>query len=434
MSFKLKSPYKINPVSVHQVPFSPDNIGESNGLVAKANDNGTIIMNKNIPKDSKLYNNAMSHEGRHLKDMMDNKLAYDENFVYENMDGKGAKKHSRSNFSEDDKTLSWEAPAYKDGDNGVEHDLRPKPNKLSGVPSMKDETPIAFKVMGSRHKEGRSPDKEKISMNERFAMYAPAKTWGGPSLDTDPLVSGGEPDGGGNTDTDPPYSPTKKEDYRGAYITYSPSSGDFYYTGRTQGDKKIKDLDDIALGKNKGKFDYSKRLDLDEDSGIDPYNPNVGGERHNYNAKFNQLIKNTPQRRQDYISSNSYFKDNPHRFEPTERTDSGKGDGSTVSYTLSPDFRWDDTQNNLSNMNRMEYVESFFDKEGKPSDKYAGGKLKFGKSEGDDEETKYLNKSNPLFKTSLTKKASKYVSDNFAKQDTALQEFMKNHPNTFKLM
>ena len=75
MSFKLKSPYKINPVSVHQVPFSPDNIGESNGLVAKANDNGTIIMNKNIPQDSKLYNNAMSHEGRHLKDMMDNKLA-----------------------------------------------------------------------------------------------------------------------------------------------------------------------------------------------------------------------------------------------------------------------------------------------------------------------------------------------------------------------
>ena len=75
MSFKLKSPYKINPVSVHQVPFSPDNIGENNGLVAKANDNGTIIMNKNIPQDSKLYNNAMSHEGRHLKDMMDNKLA-----------------------------------------------------------------------------------------------------------------------------------------------------------------------------------------------------------------------------------------------------------------------------------------------------------------------------------------------------------------------
>ena len=114
MSFKLKSPYKINPVSVHQVPFSPDNIGESNGLVAKANDNGTIIMNKNIPQDSELYNNAMSHEGRHLKDMMDNKLAYDENFVYENMDGKGAKKHSRSSFSEDDKKLSWEAPAYKD--------------------------------------------------------------------------------------------------------------------------------------------------------------------------------------------------------------------------------------------------------------------------------------------------------------------------------
>jgi hypothetical protein len=430
MSFKLKSPYKINPVSVHQVPFSPDNIGESNGLVAKANDNGTIIMNKNIPQDSKLYNNAMSHEGRHLKDMMDNKLAYDENFVYENMDGKGAKKHSRSSFSEDDKKLSWEAPAYKDGDNGVEHDLRPKPNKLSGIPSMKDETPIAFKVMGSRHKEGRSPDKEKISMNERFAMYAPAKTWGGPSLDTDPLVSGGEPDGGGNTET--PYSPTKKEDYSGAYITYNPSSGNFFYTGRTQGSQRIEGLDDIALGKNKGKFDYMKRLDLDEDSGIAP-GIGGGGERFNYNKSFDNLIKNTSQRRKDYVASNSYFKNNPDAFKPTEKKDAGRGDGSTVNYTLSPDFKWNDKQSNLENMNRMEYVESYFDQEGNPSDKYAGGKLKFGRSEGDAEDQKYLS-TNPIFKTSLVDKNTKYVSDNFAKQDPALQEFMKNHPNTFKLM
>jgi len=427
MSFKLKSPYKINPVSVHQVPFSPDNIGENNGLVAKANDNGTIIMNKNIPQDSKLYNNAMSHEGRHLKDMMDNKLAYDENFVYENMDGKGAKKHSRSSFSEDDKTLSWEAPAYKDGDNGVDHDLRPKPNKLSGIPSMKDETPIAFKVMGSRHKEGRSPDKEKISMNERFAMYAPAKTWGGPSMDTDPLVSGGEPDAGGNLEQSPEFSPKKNDEYTGPTISYNPSNNKFTYTQGEGGSRSINSLDDLYGGNMGGKkFDYMKNVKLDED-----LSPNAdGGDRSNYNREFNSMMKNTTAARSNFAANNNYFKnDRANASLPTSRQDSGKGDGSTVQYQLSPDFVWDDTQNNRDNMNRMEYVQSFFDKDGKPSDKYAGGKLKFGKSTGDADDQKYLDGS---FKKQLSNSNTKYLADNFS-SDEALQKFAKNHPNTFKI-
>lgn len=427
MSFKLKSPYKINPVSVHQVPFSPDNIGESNGLVAKANDNGTIIMNKNIPQDSKLYNNAMSHEGRHLKDMMDNKLAYDENFVYENMNGKGVKKHSRSSFSEDDKTLSWEAPAYKDGDNGVEHDLRPKPNKLSGVPSMKDETPIAFKVMGSRHREGRSPDKEKISMNERFAMYAPAKTWGGPSMDTDPLVSGGEPDAGGNLEKSPEFSPKKNDEYTGPTISYNPSNNKFTYTQSEGGSMSINSLDDLYGGNMGGKkFDYMKNVKLDED-----LSPKAdGGDRSNYNREFNSMMKNTTAARSNFAANNNYFKnDRANASLPTSRQDSGKGDGSTVQYQLSPDFAWDDTQNNRDNMNRMEYVQSFFDKDGKPSDKYAGGKFKFGRSAGDAEDQKYLNSS---FKNQLSNRNTRYLADNFS-SDEALQKFAKNHPNTFKI-
>ena len=216
MSFKIKAPYRIDPVSIHQVPFTPDNQQDDSGLVAKANDNGTIIMNKNIPQDSELYKNAKSHEGNHLLAMMNNKLSYDENFVYEDMDGKGPKKHSRSSFQESDKTLAWEAPAYKDGDNHVQHDLRPKPNKLSGPPSMKDETPLAFKVMGSRHDsyKNSAPDKEKISMNEQFAMYAPTKKWGGPSLkDGDPPVTGsdGEPGPSGNSLQDQADAKAKKE-------------------------------------------------------------------------------------------------------------------------------------------------------------------------------------------------------------------------------
>ena len=338
MSFKLKSPYKINPVSVHQVPFSPDNIGENNGLVAKANDNGTIIMNKNIPQDSKLYNNAMSHEGRHLKDMMDNKLAYDENFVYENMDGKGAKKHSRSSFSEDDKTLSWEAPAYKDGDNGVDHDLRPKPNKLSGIPSMKDETPIAFKVMGSRHKEGRSPDKEKISMNERFAMYAPAKTWGGPSMDTDPLVSGGEPDAGGNTDTN----------YEGDQIRFDNINNKFFGTKTACSTAQVAtgDLYEIKDGKFRGDL----TADMQKDDNKINYNQYLSSDmRKLQKAKeqFNLRLNNQPM-----SSVGAKF--------------SGKGKkGNNIQYIRTPDSPdFDPNLTTKENMMNQIFTAEYYDKDG----------------------------------------------------------------------
>jgi hypothetical protein len=196
MAFKLKSPYKIDPVAKYEVPFTPDNAAEDKGktLIAKANDNSTMIINKNVKRGSALEKNAVSHEGRHIKDMQDNKVGYDSFAVYEDMDGDGkVKVHPRSTFDESDKGLAWEAPAYKDGNNLVEHDLRPKPNKLSGPPSMQPETPIAFKVMGSRHSSTRSKDQEKVSANERFAMYSPLKKWGGPSYDGD--ISGNNPEG-----------------------------------------------------------------------------------------------------------------------------------------------------------------------------------------------------------------------------------------------
>ena len=68
--FKLNSPIKIDPVARYEVAFQPDNIQDDSGLVAKANKNGTMIINKNIPKDSKLRKEAESHEDHHLKDMI----------------------------------------------------------------------------------------------------------------------------------------------------------------------------------------------------------------------------------------------------------------------------------------------------------------------------------------------------------------------------
>jgi len=176
--FKLKAPYDIDPVPRYEVPFTPDNTGDDGGLVAKANKNGTMIVNKNIPKNSKLRKQAESHEDHHLKDMMQGKLDYDDNAVYHNLDGKGVKRVDRKNFDESNKNLPWEKQAYKAGDNMEEKDMRPNPNKLDGPPSMKDETPLAFQKIGSRHKFGRTGDKNKVSANENFGPSMVKKFYG----------------------------------------------------------------------------------------------------------------------------------------------------------------------------------------------------------------------------------------------------------------
>ena len=166
MAFKLRQPIKIDPVARYEVPFQPDNFEDKTGLVARANDNGNMIVNKNIPKDSKLRKVAESHEDHHLRDIMDGKLAYDDKAVYHNMDGKGMKRTPRSKFNESDKSLPWEAPAYAAGEKMEQKDMRPNPEKLDGPPNMYDDTPLAFvKQMGKRK---RSADMDKVSMNERF--------------------------------------------------------------------------------------------------------------------------------------------------------------------------------------------------------------------------------------------------------------------------
>ena len=115
MGFKLRQPIKIDPVARYEVPFTPDNIPDNSGLVARANDNGNMIVNKNIPKNSKLRKVAESHEDNHLRAMMDNKLAYDNDAVYHNMDGKGMKKTPRSEFDESDRTTTVGSTSLQSG-------------------------------------------------------------------------------------------------------------------------------------------------------------------------------------------------------------------------------------------------------------------------------------------------------------------------------
>ena len=166
MSFKLKPPIDIDPVARYEVPFQPDNFEDKTGLIARANDNGNMIVNKNIPKDSKLRKVAESHEDHHLRDIMDGKLAYDSKAVYHNMDGKGMKKTSRSEFDESDKNLPWEAPAYRAGENMEQKDMRPKKEKLNRAQQIGSKNfAFAFREIG---KPMRKQDSDTVSMSENF--------------------------------------------------------------------------------------------------------------------------------------------------------------------------------------------------------------------------------------------------------------------------
>ena len=195
MGFKLRQPIKIDPVARYEVPFTPDNIPDDSGLVARANDNGNMIVNKNIPKDSKLRKVAESHEDHHLRDIMDGKLAYDEKAVYHNMDGKGMKKTPRSEFSESDKNLAWEKPAYKAGEDREEKDMRPKKDKLNRSSEVSaGKFAFAFREM---NKPMRTQDQETVSMSENFGTAMVKKFGIGPQksdIGSDSDISGNPSD------------------------------------------------------------------------------------------------------------------------------------------------------------------------------------------------------------------------------------------------
>lgn len=174
MSFKMKPPYEKDVTPIYEVPFDNPN------LVAKANDNGTIIVNKDLATNSPLMKEAVSHEKYHLNDMKNNKLGYDDKSVY--YDGKV---YNRENFNEGDDTLAWEAPAYKFGKTGKDIDLTPNPDKLDGKPNMKEDkespynSPLSFKKMGNKW-NSQDSDINNVSMSENFGT-AMKKKWCGPS-------------------------------------------------------------------------------------------------------------------------------------------------------------------------------------------------------------------------------------------------------------
>ena len=182
MAFKIKPPYTSESTPIYEVPFdNPD-------LVAKANKNGTIIVNKDRVHDKELMDEAMSHEKQHLKDMKDDNLDYDNLSVT----FKG-KRYDRDSFDEGNQNLPWEKVAYAAGKNRKKFDLTPKKEKLTGPPAMSDGKPM---LVDNTSSPFQALDENEVNMNEDFgpsmelmekgsSMQSPIKMWGAPAQ-TDP--------------------------------------------------------------------------------------------------------------------------------------------------------------------------------------------------------------------------------------------------------
>jgi len=100
MAFKMK----MGKLSMDNTPIYE--IDEEEGVMGRANKNGSITLNKNLSPLEK--EDVTRHEKVHLDQMDRGDLDYDEKFVY----WKG-KKYPRSIMDEGNKNLPWEKEAYK---------------------------------------------------------------------------------------------------------------------------------------------------------------------------------------------------------------------------------------------------------------------------------------------------------------------------------
>lgn len=99
MAFKITPFYSINNTPIY-------NVDMEDGVLGKANNNGTIILNNKLSASQK--QDVINHEMVHINQMKRGDLDYDNKYVY----WKG-KKYSRSQMSEGAKNLPWEKEAYE---------------------------------------------------------------------------------------------------------------------------------------------------------------------------------------------------------------------------------------------------------------------------------------------------------------------------------
>ena len=101
MAFKLENP----PYQIDNTPIY--NVSMEEGVLGKANNNGTIILNQNISSPAQ-RKEVIDHELIHIDQMNRGDLDYTDTDVF----WKG-KKYPRSQMQEGAENLPWEKEAYK---------------------------------------------------------------------------------------------------------------------------------------------------------------------------------------------------------------------------------------------------------------------------------------------------------------------------------
>jgi hypothetical protein len=99
MAFKLTPPFTIDNTPIYHVDME-------DGVLGKANNNGTIIINDKVSPAK--MSDVIAHEMVHIDQMKRGDLDYDDKNVY----WKG-RIIPRSSIKEGDSALPWEAEAYR---------------------------------------------------------------------------------------------------------------------------------------------------------------------------------------------------------------------------------------------------------------------------------------------------------------------------------
>ena len=109
-----------NKVKTGKIPVIKKEL--DSGVIAEANNDGTIYLDKDVKDGSPLAKEAIAHEMVHMDQMARGDLNYDDNNVY----WKG-KKYDRDDMNEGSKQLPWEAEAYQK----TENMKKSSPNKMN---------------------------------------------------------------------------------------------------------------------------------------------------------------------------------------------------------------------------------------------------------------------------------------------------------------
>ena len=126
MGFKMKPPKELlfnKQPKTEETEFTVIKIELDDGIAGEANNDGTIFVDENIEDGSIEEAEVVAHEGKHMEDMEEGILDYEDDHIewrgkkYPRKDGKI--KYKGKWVEEGDKNFPWEKRAYKAGDAAV---------------------------------------------------------------------------------------------------------------------------------------------------------------------------------------------------------------------------------------------------------------------------------------------------------------------------